>query len=189
MKLIGLSGTNGSGKDTVGAFLAESFGYCFISVTNTLRGEVTRRGLPIQRENTRMVSTEWRKEFGLAVLVDKALEEFSKDTASYKGLVISSLRNPGEADRIHELGGIVVWVDADSKIRYERVVKRLRSTDDQKTYEQFRGEEKAEITHSGDATTLNMSAVKLKSDIFLENSGDSIAKFKEKVEQSLLNYL
>lgn len=61
---------------------------------------------------------------------------------------------------MHELGGIVVWADADPKIRYERVVGRSRSTEDKKTFEEFLQEEQAEASHSGDEATLNTSAVK-----------------------------
>ncbi|MEJ0072722.1 MAG: AAA family ATPase [Candidatus Saccharibacteria bacterium] len=62
MKLIGLSGTNGSGKDTVGSMIAEKYNYLFISVSDLLRAELRRRGLLIIRENTRELSAEWRRE-------------------------------------------------------------------------------------------------------------------------------
>jgi len=78
MVIIGLSGTNGSGKDTVGGILAEKHGFMFISVTDLLRDEAKRRGDPVERKVLRTISAQWRRESGLGVLVDKATEEFRR---------------------------------------------------------------------------------------------------------------
>ena len=115
LQIIGLSGTNGAGKDTVGEVLAERHNYLFISVTELLRDEVRRRGLPVEREHLRTVSAEWRREFGLGVLVDRAVDAWKETGDKYQGIVMASLRNPYEADRVHELDGSVIWVDADPK--------------------------------------------------------------------------
>ncbi len=66
--VIGLSGTNGAGKDTVGEMLAAHHNYMFISVTELLRKEARRRYLPVERGVLRAISTEWRRELGLGVL-------------------------------------------------------------------------------------------------------------------------
>lgn len=162
MKLIGIGGTNGSGKDTVGQLLAEKHGFMFVSASDLLRNECRRRGLPVERVNLRAISAEWRRAGGLGVLVDKAIELFKNDSQSHAGLVIASLRNPGECERITEFGGTNVWVDADPKTRYERVQasSRGRDEEDDKTYEQFLAEEEAEMHSSGDVATLNSAAVK-----------------------------
>ncbi len=99
------------------------------------------------------------------------------------GLVVASLRNPGEADRVHELGGKVVWVDADPKLRYERVQNAFRGRDgeDNKTYEQFLAEEEAEMQTTGDAATLDMGAVKAKSDMTILNESD-LASLQKAIE-------
>ena len=185
LKMIGISGTNGAGKDTVGDFLAKDHGWLFVSVTDILRDELKRRDLPIERKNLRMVSTEWRRQYGLGVLIDKAVKIFEKQSEKYKGLAIASLRNPGEADRVHELGGKVVWVDADPKIRYQRIYSRARGTEDKKTFEEFIREEKDEMTHSGDHHTLSMADVLAKSDIVIQNNSDNMKKFGSVIEQAL----
>lgn len=177
MKIIGIAGTNGAGKDTVGHMLADKHGYLFVSVTDILRKEAERRGLPVEREVLRSISAEWRRQSGLGVLVDKAVAEYEKvKEKSYTGLVMASLRNPGEADRIHELGGTMVWVDADPRTRYDRVqanaASRGRAGEDIKTFEQFQAEEAAEMQQSGDDATLNMSEVKARCDTFLQNDSD-----------------
>lgn len=187
-KIIGLGGTNGSGKDTVGQILAEKYGYLFISVTELLRAEAGRRRLEVTRENLRTIGNEWRREIGLAVLVDKAVAEYEPVKSKYKGLVMSSLRNPGEVDRVHELGGTVVWIDADPRIRYDRIqanaANRGRAGEDRKTFEQFQAEEQAEMNQSGDDATLNMSAVKAKANTVILNEGND-ASLEQALEQLL----
>jgi cytidylate kinase len=190
LKIIGIAGTNGSGKDTVGQLLADHHKYLFVSVTELLRNEARLRNLAVEREVLRTISAEWRRELGLGVLVDKALAEFqAAPEGKYDALVIASLRNPGEADRLHEMGGTIVWLDADPKIRYERIQhnKQLRSREgeDDKTFEQFMTEEAMEMNSTGDIATLNMSAVKDKSDIFINNSQEDLNVFKAHIEKSL----
>lgn len=184
-QIIGVAGTNGAGKDSIGEMLAERHGWLYVSVSDILRLGLEEQGLPIERHNLRDLSAAWRREGGLGVLIDKALEVFKDAGGKHQGLAIASLRNPGEADRIHELGGKVVWVDADPKIRYERIVSRLRSDEDRKTYGEFLAEEQAEMQHSGDEATLSISAVKSLADIPLENNGNNLEAFKDAAEKVL----
>lgn len=192
MKIIGLSGTNGSGKDTIGHMLAERHNFLFVSVTDLLRDEARARGQEPTREILRTISAEWRRESGhLGVLVDKAIELYEQVKDKYPGgVVMASMRNPGEADRIHDFGGTLIWTDADAKIRYDRIIanseNRGRAGEDNKTFEQFQAEEAAEMTTTGDAATLNMSGVKDKADLFISNSGNDIDAFKDEAEQALL---
>lgn len=174
MKIIGVAGTNGSGKDTVGHILAQKYGWLFVSVSDLLRDECRKRGLAVERENLRNISAEWRREGGLGVLVDKAVEVFESGNGQYDGLAIASLRNPGECERITELGGVNVWVDADPRVRYERIqtAERGRGGEDEKTYEQFLAEQEAEMQPSGDEATLNMAGVKALADITIINESD-----------------
>lgn len=188
MIIIGVSGTNGSGKDTVARMLVERHGFFFASASDMLGDELTKRGLPLERANKRALSTEWREKYGLGAVVDVGLK-LAEDKNAEK-IVVGSLRNPGEVDRVHELGGVVIWVDADPKVRYQRITSNNRGrVEDNKTFEEFLAEEQAEMTHSGDENTLNMSGVKAKADIFIENNDDNIEDFKNQAEKALNNYL
>ena len=189
LKIIGLAGTNGAGKDAVGALLADHFGYYFFSFTELFRIECRVRGIEPVRENLRMISAEWRRESGLATLVDRSMTVFDQagGFAKYKGFVMSSLRNPAEPDRIHELGGSVVWIDAEPRLRYERIQKnkalRGRAAEDDKTFEQFLQEEYDEMhpQPGADAATLNTAAVKDRADIFLTNNGHDLASLEKEI--------
>ncbi len=190
MKIFGLGGTNGSGKDTVAQMLAERHGFLNASATEMFLGELKKRGWPVDREHKSKLSAEWRREFGMGVIVDKAVEMFKAAPGKYKGIIVGSLRHPGETDRVHELGGKQIWVDADSKVRYDRIQKSLierAGTHDEegKTFEEFLAEEKREMTPTGDEATLNMSAVRVRADIFLQNDGNDIEAFKDEAEKAL----
>lgn len=191
LQIIGLAGTNGSGKDTVGHILAEDHDYLFISVTDLLRAEAKRRGQPADREVLRTISAEWRRQLGLGVLVDKAVAEYETVKDQYKGVVMASLRNPGEADRVHQLGGILVWIDADARVRYDRIqanaARRNRAEEDNKTFEEFLAEEEVEMhtPAGGDEATLNSAGVKAVADIFISNDSDDIEALKTKISEQL----
>ena len=181
LQIIGLAGTNGSGKDTVGQILADKHGYLFVSVSDFLRREARKRNLPVTREVLRTISAEWRREFGLGVLVDKAVEQFRASSGKYTGLVVSPMRNAGEAQHLTDLGGTLIWVDADPKVRYDRIqanaASRGRIGEDNKTFEQFLAEEATEMTQAAgtDAAVLNMSAVKDHCDFFVNNDGTDLS--------------
>ncbi|MDB5161134.1 MAG: hypothetical protein JWO96_514 [Candidatus Saccharibacteria bacterium] len=186
MKIIGVSGTNGAGKDTVGEMLAERHGWLFVSVSDILRQELTRQGLPTDRHHTHQLSARWRRESGNGVLIDKAVDFYNSQKGNFKGLAIASLRNPGEADEIHNLGGKVMWVDADPKRRFKRATSRQHGrADDDKTFEEFIAEEEHQMHHSGDSATLNMAGVKAKADIFIDNNSDDLEEFIKKIERAL----
>jgi dephospho-CoA kinase len=189
-KIIGISGTNGSGKDTVGAFLQQDHGYLFVSVTDVLRAELKRQGFPVDREHLRELSASWRREFGYGVLIDRAMDVFKEQPkGKYQGIAIASLRNPYEVDRVHELGGVVWWLDADPLLRFTRIrsnaAQRARVEEDEKTYEEFLAEEKAEMYSDGDAATLNMAAVRDKCDTKMTNGGSGLDLLRQEVSALL----
>jgi cytidylate kinase len=154
MKIIGLCGTNGSGKDTVAHMLEERHNYLFASATNMLLVGLHERGWPIDREHKAKLSAEWRRARGMAVIIDMAVEMFeSAPAGQYEGIVVGSLRHPAEADRVHELGGKVVWIDADPKIRYNRVQASLAERavthhEHNKTFEEFLAEQEREMNRN-----------------------------------------
>lgn len=167
--------------------LVERRGWLFVSLSDLLRDEARNRGLEPNRESLRTISAEWRREGGLGVLVEKAIEHFESVKDQHEGLVVSSLRHPAEAMVVHEYGGRVVWVDADPHIRYARVTSRARHTEHTLTFEEFIAVEQHEMQHSGDVATLSMGDVKKLADLTLMNDGDNIPVFYDYAEQQLFN--
>jgi cytidylate kinase len=189
--IIGIGGTNGAGKDTIAQLLVEKYGYLFVGATELLVEELKARKWPIDREHKSKLSAEWRREAGMAAIVDKAVAAYQQAPAdTYAGMVVSSLRHPGEADRIHELHGLMLWIDADPGIRYQRITggDRGRGLEDKKTFEEFQAEEQREMTQSGDAATLNMSAVRERADYTLWNNSSDLTELAQQLENTLARY-
>ena len=188
MKIIGIGGTNGSGKDTLSQILADDYGWLFVSASGDLIiPELKRRGLPLERKYMAALTAEWNREISQGAVVDKAVEKFEETSKShdYEGLVISSIRHPWEAERIHELGGRVVWVDADPKVRYKRIFSRGQGDKDNKSFEQFMAEEQTEKVHAGDEATLSWQGVKDRADVFLTNDSNDVEAFKQASQKAL----
>jgi hypothetical protein len=98
------------------------------------------------------------------------------------------LRNPYEADEVHKLGGTMVWLDADPRVRYNRVqanVRANRGVDDQKSFEAFLADEQTEMHQSGDEATLNMSAVRDRCDVTVLNNSDDLSAFAKELDRAL----
>lgn len=186
MTILGISGTNGAGKDSIGEMLAARHGWLFVSVSQILRDELAKQGLPGDRHHTHRLSAQWRRQKGTGVLIDKAVEIYNEQKNIYSGLAIASLRNPGEADAVHKLGGKVIWIDADIKVRYARIKRRQHGRqEDKQSFEKFVADEQHQMHHSGDEATLSMSAVKDRADIFIDNSYEDIERFYTEVEKAL----
>lgn len=189
MKIIGVCGTNGSGKDTVAQMLADRHGWLMVQYSDFLRDEARKRGLSIERKNLSSISTEWRAKYGNDVLTRKSVDLFNEHPGKYKGLVVLSMRHPGEANKVHDLGGKVVWIDADAEVRYKRVSSRARSDEDVKTYDEFLAEQEREMYHSEGSSSNNMAGVKKLADIFIKNNGDDLEAFKDEAEKALKEFI
>ena len=184
MQIIGIGGSNGAGKDTVAEMLVERHNWLFVSLSELLRAEARKRGLEPNRQTLRDIGSEWRRDGGLGVLVDKAVEQYNP--AEHEGLVVSSLRHPAEAARIHDLKGKVLWVDADPRVRYARITARARDGEQRITYEEFIADENVEAKHGHDEATLNTTAVKASADLVLMNDDHgTIEDFKTTAEKAL----
>ena len=178
-QIIAIAGTNGSGKDTVGELLRDEKQYDFVSLSDILRGELDKENLPHSRENLSMMSKRIRDADGDGGLAQLAINQY-KQTSSASGLCLTSIRTPGEVDVIHQAGGVVVWMDADDRIRYERIIRTQRGRpEDQVTFEEFLDHQAAEMSPTEQGNGLNMGAVKEKADIFLTNEFDSVETYKE----------
>lgn len=140
LKFIGVAGTAGSGKNTVTELLTKLFGLQDLNTSDMGRA-ITRQvyHLPHDfnpvRDQLYVVANFIRNEIHPAGYVKLCMLE--AQALNLKGGVISGLRSMGEADAIREAGGIIIGVDADPKLRYDRIYSRARDSESQKTFEEF----------------------------------------------------
>ncbi len=139
--IIGITGTDGAGKGTVVDYLVTTHGFTHYSSREFIVAEIERQGLPLSRNQMRLTANELRAKYGNAVIAIKALE---RATAEQKEkVIIESIRALAEAEYLKAHGAILLAVDADPQIRFERVQAR-RSETDKVTYETFLAQEALE---------------------------------------------
>jgi dephospho-CoA kinase len=193
VRLFGVAGTNGSGKDTVMELLAEQ-GFLRYSTSDGLRQiaqavfNSTDRGgndAPMGQ-----VGNAFRTAYPGGV-VDVGLLDYWFRVGVLpvelrpKGLVIGSIRGTGEAERLQDFGGQLIAVDADPKIRYQRLFGRHRA-DDSISYEDFLAKEAGDLAEGQtDPTKFGMAAVIARADITLTNDAARIDEFKAQASKAL----
>ena len=184
-EIVGISGTSGAGKDTTGELLTH-YGYKFTSLSDTLRAELDVRELPHTRENLRTLSAEWHREFGPDYLVHRTIELYraEKQSKQYKGLAIGSIRRPAEAAVIVAEKGLVMWIDAEQRVRYDRIQAAHRGrAEDAATFEEWAADEAAEMTPpaNDDGSSLNMAGVRDMADVRIDNSFTDAEHYDEHI--------
>jgi len=132
--LIGITGTDGSGKGTVVTYLVEEHNFTHYSARALLIEEIAKRNMQPTRANMRLVANEMRAKYGNDFLVTHYLSVMKEE--NNPRCIIESIRTVAEADTLKANGGLLIAVDADQSIRYDRVQER-RSETDKVSFEQF----------------------------------------------------
>ena len=140
--IIGITGTNGSGKGTVVAYL-KTKGFTHYSARQIIISEIERRGLSSDRETMRLVANDLRKTHHPAYVVE---ELFKQAVVSGGDAVIESVRVLGEAEFLKQKGAFLIAIDAIRRLRYERVVRRGSPTD-HISFDTFCEQEDAEMNN------------------------------------------
>ncbi len=167
MKIIGITGTLGAGKGTIVEYLVKQKNYLHFSVRSYLIKQINERGLKVNRDSMTMVANELRAQNNPAFVVE---ELYKEAVQSGRNSVIESIRTPGEIEFLKSKGKFVLLaVDADPKIRYERIKLRASETDTI-DFETFIANEKREMT-STDPNKQNLSKCIEMADFVLNNNG------------------
>jgi dephospho-CoA kinase len=141
MRIIGLFGLIGSGKDTVSDYLAQKYGYNVIIMGDIVRELCTQHGLEPTRDNMIRTQREQVGKYGIKWFSEEVVRRIRAN--KWQNTVIGGMRRPEDAEVPKRAFGkdmILVEVDVDPKIRFERMKSRAR-IGDPKTFEEFMHQE------------------------------------------------
>lgn len=163
--ILGITGTNGAGKGTVGQYLSQKHRFNYFSARDVWNEEIAKRGLPSNRDTMVAISNELRAVHGADYFAQSALK---KAAAVGGDVVFESIRTVGEAKCLKQQGALLWAVDADIKLRYERVVLRQSETD-QVSFEKFVADEQREWENIDPAKQNLKAVMAMANHVFLNN--------------------
>lgn len=177
--IIGLTGSFGAGKGAVVDYLVKEKGFKHFSARFLIREVIEDEGSVVNRDSLIEMGNRLRKEHGpdyIARTLFKRAEEMGGNA------VIESLRATAEVYSIKESGGVVIGVDADPNLRYERAVSRGSETDDV-TFEKWKEQQKIE-TNPDDPTKQDVYKALAESDYIVMNDG-TLEELHTKIDRVL----
>ena len=177
--IIGITGTDGAGKGSAVEYL-KTQGYTHYSVRSLIVAEIEKRGLEVHRPNMKLIGNAMRAERGGAVMVKTASETAAQ--AGITDFVVESIRTVEEVQLLHEYKGVLLAVDADQRVRYDRIYNR-GSESDKVTFAEFVEQDEAE-SKSENTAEQNKVAVMQMADHVIANNG-TLAELEQQVEQWL----
>lgn len=167
MNIIGITGTLGAGKGTIVEYLTTHHGFTHFSVRGYLTQVIKARGEVVNRDTLTHTANALRAQHGPSFIAE---ELFREAAASGNNCIIESIRTVGEVTALKAKGHFkLLSVDADRRIRYDRILKRGSETD-HVSFETFSENEEREMT-STDPNKQNLSACMQLADFHLTNNG------------------
>ncbi|MBS1612796.1 MAG: AAA family ATPase [Bacteroidetes bacterium] len=167
MRIIGITGTIGSGKGTIVDYLVKHHGFTHFSVRGYLTGILNQRGLTVNRDTMVMLANELRAANSPSFIAEE-LYRVAKEAG--KECIIESIRTVGEITSLRKQENFYLFaVDADQKLRYTRIVERASETD-KINFETFVDNELREMTNT-DPNKQNLDACMRLADFTFLNNG------------------
>ncbi|MEZ4264872.1 MAG: AAA family ATPase [Myxococcota bacterium] len=163
--IVGLTGKYAAGKGTVAEVLLRG-GFQYHSLSDIIREELAASGQAESREALLAMGNTLRHEGGPGVLAQRLLERVK--TGDH---IVDSIRNPAEVAALRTLDGFtLVAVDADARVRFERLKQRARIGDPTE-WETF-AELEARESKSDDPRAQQVAATLALADRVVMNDGD-----------------
>ena len=175
--IIGITGTLGAGKGTIVKFLEEKR-FNHYSVRGFLTKIIKEEGNDVHRDNMIELANRLRTEHGPSYII----EELYKEAIVYGGdVVIESIRAVGEVHALQKKGNFYLFaVDAEPKLRYERIKLRKSSTD-MVSYGEFLEQERKEMQNEN-PNKQNLAKCISMADYVFDNNGTEKELEKRVVE-------
>lgn len=140
MKVIGIVGKIGSGKDTAAQYLTKKYKFKSVNMGDLVREESKKKKLVPTRKNLTNISKQFTDKFGKDYWAKVAVKKIKSLSGSK--FVITGIRRLEDYNRISRTFKNFEFylIDANPRIRFQRMRKRARPGDP-KTYLQFMKQE------------------------------------------------
>ena len=145
MKIIGLCGKLGSGKDAFADYLVRRHSFKKVVMSDVIMQEMKEEGIKdLDREKIQMFSRDYKEKYGKDVWAKACIEYARKN--KYRRVVISGLRDKSELEFFRTLGNdfVLVCVTAEQEKRFKRT-KARKSLKDSELFADFIKQEVDEL--------------------------------------------
>lgn len=163
-KIIGLTGEMGAGKDTFCDHtikVSQEPVFCF-KFSDPLSEVLKVFFDEVSRKDQQWLAITLRERFGNDILAEAIKKKINNIE---KGLIIlNGIRYREEFNMIKKMAGKIIYITADSKLRWQRLQHRGEKKDDRVPYEKFLELEKA-------ATESLIQEMGQEADFKIENNG------------------
>ncbi len=178
-KIIGLAGEIASGKGTVAEYIKKNYQGSIHRFSIMLRDILDRLYLNQSRENMQKLSTTLRNNYGQDIFSKVISQDVKNDSAEV--IAVDGIRRESDIEYLKKIDGFkLVYLEADMKIRYKRLIRRDENSDDRnKTFEQFKKD------HQGESE-LQIKELKSIADEVIDNNG-SMEELYQQVDKILKN--
>ena len=169
--ILGLAGEMVSGKGTITKHVVEEHKGGAHRFSTILRDVLDRLYLEQSRDNMQTLSTILRKNFGEELMAKIMYHDAQND--GHDIVVVDGVRRMADIFYLKELPHFkLIFVEADMKIRYDRIVSRGENTDDaKKSFSEF------EKAHQ-DESELQIRDLKNYANYVVDNNGTFVDLYK-----------
>ncbi|OGE86639.1 MAG: hypothetical protein A3J48_01720 [Candidatus Doudnabacteria bacterium RIFCSPHIGHO2_02_FULL_46_11] len=170
--VIGLVGLIASGKSDIGKYVSKKYNADYIRFSDILRDILDRISVEYTRQSLVKLSQILRENFGESIFSKAVAGDIKKSKRTI--FVVDGIRREGDVEFLKNSSKFyLVWVEADPKIRYQRIISRDDNTDDQhKTFEEFLKDHNLE-------TEQTIIPLKEKADFNIDNNGSLEDLYKQ----------
>ena len=177
MRILGISGMPGAGKDLVSE-TAKERGAKIVSMGDIIRREAKKRG-----ESSGETACKLREEYGQFIVSELTIEEIKKiiEEGFENSIIVEGIRSHHEVEMFKENfdNFMILSIFANPQIRFERLKKRGRP-DDHQDYEGFRTRDENELGFGiGNVISLSDRMIINESDI--ESYSEKINDFFDEI--------
>jgi dephospho-CoA kinase len=176
MKIVlGITGEIASGKGTAASYFEKKYGASTYRFSTILRDVANRLYLEHSRHNLQTLSTILRQNFGEDLLAKVMLHDVKNDPAEI--VVVEGIRREADIAFLKSLPEFkLLYIEADIKTRYQRLILRRENKDDaRKTFLEFKKDHERE-------TEIYITSLKKLASHVIDNNG-SMEKLYEQLNE------